>query len=86
MTELQTGDVLCSILDMMKQQALYSHRLHGWVIAVSETIEKQPALVEQLRAHPFFDQGPRPDIQTTEHTIQNIDALIRRLKAPDSPI
>jgi hypothetical protein len=76
----QVNQVLVAILEMVKQQAIYSHRLHGWVIAVSETIEKQPNLVEQLRAHPFFDQGPRPDLQTTQYTIQNIDALIHQLK------
>jgi hypothetical protein len=78
--DAELKQVLCSVLEMVKQEALYSHRLHGWVIAVSETIEKHPDLVAQLKVHPFYDQGPRPDIQNTRVLIQNIDALIQRLK------
>lgn len=40
----ETNAVLCSILEMMKEQFVYSHRLHGWIIAVAETLEKHPIL------------------------------------------
>jgi hypothetical protein len=80
MSNVQTTEVLCSILDMMKVQAQYQHRLHGWLIAVTETIQADPVLGARLVKQPFYDQGPRPDIQITESMIGNIDLLIRQLK------
>jgi hypothetical protein len=82
MGDLQTNEVLCSILEMLKQQVVYSHRLHGWLTAAQATIRTNPEFAAQLEAQPFYDQGPRPDIQITENTIRNIDALIRQLREP----
>ena len=75
----ETNAVLCSILEMMKEQFVYSHRLHGWIIAVAETLEKHPDLAAELLRHPFYDQGPAPFLQTSDVRLQNIDALIRQL-------
>jgi hypothetical protein len=80
MAALETNQVLIAILEMLKQQAQYSYLLHGWVIAVSETIEKSPELKPLLKAHPTYDQGPQPALQGTQHVIGNIDALIRQLR------
>ena len=80
MNDTELRDVLCSILEMLKQQASYSRRLHGWLIAVAETIEKHPELAEHLKKHPTYDQGPDPNLQRIETTIQRIDALILRLR------
>jgi hypothetical protein len=81
MTEQETRGVLCAILDRQKQQVAYLHRLHGWIIAIAEALEKQPDLVKHLKEHPTYDQGPLPWIQDTNETIRNIDALIQRLRA-----
>ncbi len=78
---LKTNDVLCSILGMMRQQAEYLDRQHGWLVAVSETIEKHPDLVAELKNHPFHNQGPREDRQITNTMISNIDALLRQLRS-----
>ena len=77
---LKTNDVLCSILGMMRQQAEYLDRQHGWLVAVSETIEKHPDLSTELKKHPFHNQGPREDRQITTTMISNIDALLRQLR------
>jgi len=79
MTELQTKEVLRSILLMMKDQAVYLHRQHGWLIAVADTVETNSDLDAFLKKHPFYEQGPRPDIQKTQTMIENIDALLRQL-------
>ena len=80
MPDLETNDVLCSILGMMRQQAEYLDRQHGWLVAVSETIEKHPDLDAELKKHPFHNQGPREDRQITNTMISNIDALLRQLR------
>lgn len=76
----QVNQTLVAILEILKEQGLYSHRLHGWLIAVHEAVEQDDELRAKLRAHPFYDQGPRPDIQKTRVMIQNIDVLIQQLK------
>ncbi len=72
-------DLLVAILEMMKQQAIYLHRQHGWIIAVAEAVEKHPDLASHLKQHPFYDQGPRQDIDKTLLLLQRVDALIQRL-------
>ena len=79
MTDRQTSTVLVSILQMLKQQAIYLRRQHGWMIAVAETLREKPELKERLEQQPFYDQGPRPDEKITETMIQRIDALIQEL-------
>ena len=79
--EAETRQLLYGILEMLKQQAVYLYRIHGWVIAVSETVENEPALRDKLRSHPSFDQGPLPWLQTTDEMIRRIDMLIRKLRA-----
>ena len=78
--DAETKQVLCAILQMMKDQAVYLHRQHGWLIAVADTVETNADLDAFLKKHPFYDLGPRPDVQITNAMIQNIDALIQRLK------
>jgi hypothetical protein len=80
MPDFKTTEVLCSILGMMRQQAEYLDRQHGWLVAVSETIEKHPDLGTELTKHPFHNQGPREDRQITITMISNIDALLRQLR------
>jgi hypothetical protein len=65
---------------MMRQQAVYLHRQHGWLIAVAEAVEKHPDLVSHLKEHPFYDQGPRQDVQITRNFVESIDALIAQLR------
>jgi hypothetical protein len=80
MADLPTNEVLRSILEMLKQQTIYLHRQHGWMIALAEAIGKDSALADELKQHPFYDQGPRQDEQITRVMLQNIDALIQQLK------
>ena len=80
MADEQANQVLLAILAMLKEQVIHSHRQHGWIIAVSETLEKHPEFAAELRAHPAFDQGPLPWIETTNDVIRRIDALIQRLR------
>ena len=80
MSDLDTNETLRTILEILKQEAKYLHRQHGWLIAVAETIEKNPDLDSQLKQHPFYDQGPRRDTQITDALIRNIDALIQRFR------
>jgi hypothetical protein len=63
-----------------EEQAIYLHRQHGWIIAVAEAVEKHPDLASHLKQHPFYDQGPRQDIDKTLSLIRNIDELIQQLK------
>lgn len=79
--DLPVNEVLVAILEMLKQQALYLHRQHGWMISVADTLRESSAdLEKKLEQHPFYDQGPRQDVQITNVMIQNIDALIRQLR------
>jgi len=80
MPDEQTTQVLCEVLEMMKQQAVYLNRQHRWILALGDTIALKTDLEEFLREHPFYGLGPRPDLQITQSMIENIDALIRRLK------
>jgi hypothetical protein len=80
MDDRSTKAVLISILDLLKSQATYLHRQHGWIIAVSETIEKYPDLAAELKRHPFFDQGPRLDTHITSRFLETVDSLIQQLK------
>jgi hypothetical protein len=81
MNHSEIENTLVFILEELKRQANYSHRLHGWVIAVAETIEQNAALLPLLKQHPLYDQGSDPSLPKTDALIQNIDAMIRRLKA-----
>ncbi len=78
--DADTKQVLVSTLEILREQTVYAQRLHGWVIAVHETIEHDETLRSVLRAHSFYHQGPRPDIEITAGLIRNIDALIQKLK------
>ena len=75
-----TTEVLSSILEMIKQQAIYLHRQHGWMIAVADALRENPDLAKRLEQHPFYDLGPREDVRITDAMIRNIDALIERLR------
>ena len=78
--DADTKQVLVSILQMMKQQAIYLDRQHRWIVAVADSVDSQPELSAYLRKHPFFDLGPRRDLDRTNDVIQNIDALTQLLK------
>jgi hypothetical protein len=84
MTELQINDVLSSILETQKQLAILAYRQQGWITALWETIQHDAELQSQLKQHPLYDQGPQSASQRTDVLLQNIDALLRLLKAPDS--
>lgn len=71
---------LCSVLEMLKHQVVHLRRQQGWLIALWETVGHDAQLQSQLKQHPLYDQGPAPFLQSTNATIQNIDALIRQLK------
>ncbi len=73
-------NVLCSILEVIREQGIYLHRQHGWIIAVAETIEKHPDLVAHLKQHPFYDQGHRLDVYKTELLLQKVDVLLQQLR------
>jgi hypothetical protein len=76
----QTNQVLVTILEMLKRQAIYLHRQHGWITALAGAMAADPELESRLKQQPFYDQGPAPFLQTVDVMIQNIDALIQRLK------
>lgn len=80
MSELPTNEVLISILGIMKQQIIYMHRQHGWLIAIADAIRQKPELKEVLETHEFYDQGRRPELQSSDTLTQNIDALIQQLR------
>ncbi|HMB82524.1 MAG TPA: hypothetical protein VKI40_00590 [Terriglobales bacterium] len=80
MNDLELRNLLCSLLEMMKRQEIHSQRLHGWIIAVAETLEKHPEIAAELKQHPGYDQGPLPWNQMLDSTIQHIDALILGLR------
>jgi hypothetical protein len=77
--DAQTKQVLVSTLEILREQTAYTQRLHGWVIAVHETIEHDEAFRSVLRAHPSYDQGPRPDLHITASLLAKLDALIQQL-------
>jgi len=78
--DAETKQVLCSILEMLKDQAIYLHRQHGWLMAVADTVETNADLDAFLKKHPFYRQAPRRDEQRTNEMIQKVDALIQLLK------
>src|SRR4051812_40497165 len=80
MVDVQTRTVLLSILGMLRQQAEYLHRQHGWMIAVADTVRDHPEVEKKLEEHPFYNQGPRPDVQITHNMLRNIDILISQLE------
>jgi hypothetical protein len=82
MDDSELRDVLCSTLEMLKQQTVLTDRLFGWVMALGAAVRKNPELEQALTQHQFFDQGPAPGLQTTGEMIQNIDALILKLRHP----
>jgi hypothetical protein len=75
-----TREILLAVLDVLREQAEYLHRQHGWMIAVAETL-RDADLGEQLERHPFYNQGPRPDFQKTGELLRTIDELRVRLRA-----
>jgi hypothetical protein len=80
MTEFEIKETFRFILELLKQQALYVHRQHGWLIALAETIERDPALVSELKNHPFYDQGPEWRIQSIDVLLQNIEIVLQQVQ------
>jgi hypothetical protein len=80
MLDRETRNVLSSVLQVVKEQALYLDRQQRWLIALAEAMEKQPDLVAHLKQHPFYDQAHRQDVHKIESLLQNIDALIQQLR------
>ena len=80
MSDRETNGALIAILEILKQEAVYLQRQHGWLIAVAETIEKNPEFASLLKQHPFYDSTPRPSFQKVAGLTEKIDALIQQLK------
>ena len=80
MSDRETNGALIAILEILKQEAVYMQRQHGWLIAVAETIEKHPEFASLLKQHPFYDSCPRPALQKIAGLTEKIDALIQQLK------
>jgi len=76
----QTKQVLVAILEAQKLQTLLSQRLLGWLVAIGDTIRQDPALEARLKENPYYRQATTPPLHTIGAMIQNIDALIERLK------
>jgi len=80
MSDLPLNAVLISTLDMLKRQIEYTHLIHGWVIAVNETLQGlDPKFAEKVKTHPFY-QGQPLGGQSTDVLLRNIDALIQQLR------
>ncbi len=54
MSDRETNGALIAILEILKQEAVYLQRQHGWLIAVAETIEQNPEFASLLKAAPFL--------------------------------
>ena len=76
----QVNQVLVAILEILRQQTIYIHRLHGWITALAGALDADAEHGSQLKQQPFYDLGPAPEIQRTDLTLQNIDALIQQLR------
>jgi hypothetical protein len=79
MGETQTKEVLSAILEVLKQQAIYIDRQHRWIVALGDTIALKTDLDEFLKKHPFYDLGPRPDLDRTLDILRIIDGLKKQL-------
>jgi hypothetical protein len=77
---MDTNEPLISILQMLRQQAIYLHRQHGWIVALAETVRQNPETARILEQHPFYDQGPASEIRSSAETLQIIDGIIQQLK------
>jgi hypothetical protein len=77
----ETNAVLLAILEVLREQTIYLHRQHGWIMAIGDTVALKTDLDAFLKEHPFYRQAPRPDVDITADQIQKIDALIQRLKS-----
>ena len=75
-----TNEVLATILEILKQQAIHLDRVHRWMLGLAEAVETDPVLGARLREHPFYNQGVALQLQSIEMTTQHIDALIRQLR------
>jgi hypothetical protein len=80
MSNVDTNQVLCFILESLRDLHQYTHRQHGWICALADAIAKDPALESQLKQHPFYDQGPAPSLRSIDVMTQNIDAVIQQLR------
>lgn len=79
MSDQETNQVLLAILNVLREQTVYLHRQHGWLIAVADAVETNTDLDAFLKKHPFYNQSPRPDVRITDEMLRTIDALIQRL-------
>ena len=80
MDERATEQVLVFILTTLKRQLEYDHLIHGWVIALNESLQKlDPKFAEMIEKHPFYKGQPLAG-QSTDVLLRNIDALIDQLK------
>ena len=76
----QINQVVQAILLMEREQVIHVDRLHRWMVALAETLQKNPQLDTDLKQHPFYDLGPAPSLRPRDELLQTIDALIQRLK------
>jgi len=80
MTDVEMKEILRSILEMLKQQTLFLDRQQGWLIALADTIGKNPAAAESLKAHSFYRPNPQIAIDNIDVMLRKADALIQQLK------
>lgn len=76
----RTRQALLSVLDLLKQQALYIDRQHRWIVALASALEAEPALAERLQQHPLYDLGPAPSLRSGVEMSQIIDGIIQQVK------
>lgn len=80
MNDTEIKGTLRAVLEFLKLDVEYIHQQQGWIIAVAETIEKDPNLAAHLKRHPFYSPGPSPVLQNRFALIQRIDQLIEKLR------
>lgn len=76
----ETKQVLTAMLEVLKQQMAFLDRQCGWIIAIAESLRADDDIRKRLEQNSQFDQGPQPQLRHIWNTIENIDALIQRLR------
>ena len=80
MSDADTKDVLIPVLELMKLEAEYLYRQQCWIVALADTVRKNPQLAAVLEQHPLYDQGPALELRSRDVLLQRLDELIQQLK------
>ena len=84
-TQAETNRTLILALEALQLQADHQRQMHGWIIAMNETLSQVvPDYSTRVERHPFYAHLPSP-IDTMKLNLQNIDLLIEKLKAQVRP-